>query len=811
MGFYERVLPSVGPFSLLSGSTGPDGKLIDQRHVNGLKTHADVEAAVQRLSAQPVNVFYAVGSYAAANRQDPIAKRCFYLDLDSKDFGSIEAALQDLTRFVKATGLPPPSIYVHSGRGVHVYWCLDDDIPVDEWLVVARALKAKCKELEFQADPSSTTDPARILRCPGTLNRKEQTPLVCRVLSDNGFTYSIEQIADQLVARVPSAVAKLAGLVANDDLVTPRGTIERTAADIAELLSFVKLPTMGNREDWTTVCCAVQDWDKKTETSFQLFHNWSAGQPGYVSEPDCRKTWDSFEPGGGITVGTLVKMAQDGGWTPPAKAAPVVPVGTSFAAQAEAIADTVTAVEEPQELQAATGGSLTIPIMIAAHHAVMASGNVRFTMQEAVNWLADEFVMVADQDGVLFSLTNRQPMAHGTIDMLLTRWMPTNKQGKPENATTILKQFGTRHSVHSMGFYPGQAMIYAEKGRSYANQYIPPGAMTQASAAEIALIEDFWQYCFPREEDQAFSKYLLQCYGHLVQRPAVKIASAPLMISKEFGVGKTTIMYEIPRALVGDPSTKIVSNKVLRSGFSDFLSGAHFLHFDEVHINGRWDSDDTANGLKNLVTGTNIEIHPKGLKPYNIPNRVFVTATSNYEDAMMLPANDERRWGVYYLRPMRVWNSEDQRKQYFAVLNTWIQSDRGNAALRWYFSKVDLTGFNPQAAPPITAAKTEMVVKSQMAEVQILAAQRSQGEFPFDREIFTVDQVRDFLHTETGKTIAGQQLTGMVRRAFPDARIVRELSRPGVRGNCIRVWAVERHGHWEAVATADEIRTELQR
>jgi hypothetical protein len=811
VGFYERVLPSVGPFSLLSGSTGPDGKLIDQRHVNGLKTHADVEAAVQRLSAQPVNVFYAVGSYAAANRQDPVAKRCFYLDLDSKDFGSIEAALQDLTRFVKATGLPPPSIYVHSGRGIHVYWCLDDDIPVEEWLTVARALKAKCKELEFKADPSATTDAARILRCPGTLNRKEQTPLVCRVLSDNGFTYSIEQIADQLVTKIPSAVAKLAGLVANDDLVTPRATIERTAADIAELLSFVKLPTMGNREDWTTVCCAVQDWDKKTETSFQLFHNWSAGQPGYVSEADCRKTWDSFEPGGGITVGTLVKMAQDGGWTPPAKAAPVVPVGTSFAAQAQVVADTVTAVEEPQELQAATGGSLTIPIMIAAHHAVQASGNIRFTMQEAVNWLADEFVMVADQDGVLFSLTNRQPMAHGTIDMLLTRWMPTNKQGKPENATTILKQFGTRHSVHSMGFYPGQAMIYAEKGRSYANQYIPPGGMTQASATEIALIEDFWGYCFPREEDQAFSKYLLQCYGHLVQRPAVKIASAPLMISKEFGVGKTTLMYEIPRALVGDPSTKIVSNKVLRSGFSDFLSGAHFLHFDEVHINGRWDSDDTANSLKNLVTGTNVEIHPKGLKPYNIPNRVFVTATSNYEDAMMLPANDERRWGVYYLRPMRVWNSEDQRKAYFQVLNDWIKSDRGNQALRWYFSKVDLTGFNPQAAPPTTEAKTQMVIKSQMPEVQVLAYQREQAAFPFDREVFTVDQVRDFLHTETGKTHAGQVLSGMIRRAFPDARIVRQIARNGVRGNGINVWAIERHNHWEVVATPDEIRTELSR
>ncbi len=190
--FFERVLPAEGPFTLFSGATGPNGKLVEQRHWNGLRSHADVEREVQRLSRLPLNVFFAVGSYAGANRSAPVAKRAFWLDLDGKDFGSIENALREFGSFLKATGLPRPSIYVNSGRGIHVYWCLDRDLPLDDWRLIATSLKAKCQELGFKADPTATADPARVLRAPGSLNRKGETPLPCTVLSDTGSTYTPE-------------------------------------------------------------------------------------------------------------------------------------------------------------------------------------------------------------------------------------------------------------------------------------------------------------------------------------------------------------------------------------------------------------------------------------------------------------------------------------------------------------------------------------------------------------------------------------------------------------------------------------------
>lgn len=795
--FYERVLPAVGPFTLLTGATGPDGKLIEQRHWNGIKTHADIEREVQRLSMLPLNVFFATGSYAGANRKDPIAKRAFHLDLDGKDFGGTDNAVRELAVFVKATGLPRPSIYVNSGRGIHVYWCLDRDLPVDQWKPVAAALKAKCAELGFKADPTSTSDVARILRCPGSLNRKGADPIPCNVIVDNGSTYALDTIAKQLqvAPTLSGAAAKLKALASNDDLVSRKDHEQKTAEQVRSMLEYINLPQFAGRDLWITVLCAIQDWSDKSDEGFQIFHDWSSNQSGYVSEEDCFVTWQSFDPGGGIGIGTLVKLARDAGWGEPVPVA--VPVAAndatglvhgpaSFAEQvaqpAQAIAPTAGPAAAPQIVTR----SKVSPLLIACQHATQAGGKARLEHNDAVHWLANEFVMIMDQDGLFFSMTEGQTMTKTVIDDMLTRFMPLNSNGVPINASVLMRRYGVINIVNSQGFWPGQPRIFTEHNKSYVNLYTDPPPMIPPTAQEMAMFADLWDYLFPRDEDKPFGEYLLKFYAHVVQRPAIKITSAPLMISKEFGTGKTTAMFDIPKALVGDSNAQMVSNKVLRGTFSDFIEGHHFLHFDEVHINGKWDSDDTANSLKNLVTGTKVEVHPKGLKPYNIPNRIFITATSNYEDAMTLPSNDERRWGIYYLNPIRPMTPV-QRKAYFAAFHNFLESPRGPGVLRYIFNSIPLAGWNPKDAPPLTDSKLAMVEKSQVTEVQILSDAYKNKDGPFSKTIFTIDEVVQFLQSETGRTYAGMAVRGHINRAFPTASVVREIRRG--KGK-MRVWAV---------------------
>ena len=817
MSFFERVLPAQGPFTLFTGVQGHDGKLVEQRHWNGIKTHADLEREVQRLSMLPLNVFFAAGSYAGVNRRDPVAKRAFWLDLDGKDFdGGTEQAMRELALFLKATGLPRPSIYVSSGRGVHVYWALARDVPVNEWKPVAAALKAKCEELGFNADPTSTADPARVLRAPGSLNRKGDVPIPCNILTDTGLTYEVNDIAKQLLVapKLSGAVARLAALASNDDLVTKRDLEKKTPDEVREMLSFIKLPVVNTREKWTTVLCAIQDWSEKSNEGFEIFHEWSAEQPKYLSEEDCFVTWQSFEPGGGIGIGTLIKLAREAGWGEPAAPQIVAPADDSFMGQMAAVSTSPVAAAEPSidaygvaQTVAALAGYQSSPLEIAAAYLTAQLGKPRFSRNEAVGWLSNEFVLIKDQDGLYFSLTERQTMSKTSIDDMLTRWMPFNDNGVPTNASVLLRRYGTGYTVDSQGFYPGMGRIYHEDGRMYVNLYNDPPDMLVPTVNEARLVCDLWDYLFSRPEDKVFGNYLLQFYAHVVQKPHIKITSAPLMVSREFGTGKTTAMYDIPAALVGQKNARKVSNKVLRSAFTDYLTGTQFLHFDEVHINGKWDSDDTANSLKDMVTGSTVEVHPKGLKPYNIPNRIFITATSNYEDAITLPSNDERRWGVYYLEPTRGYDKA-QREAYFKVIHDWLDSSRGPGVLRYIFNNVDISKFNPHAPPPITASKLKMIEKSQANEVQILMDAHRERTGPFIKEIFTSEIVGQFLHSETGRTYDGLSVRGFINRAVDDTKIVREIRLAS--GGKLRVWAHTNHDHWELSATADQVRDELK-
>lgn len=194
----------------------PQGDPGRVRHVNGIQSIEAMAKIVQRLSMEPLDIYFAVGSYAGKNRAEPIAKRCLFLDLDAKDFGSKQDAISKLQVFLRATGLVPPSILVDSGRGIHVYWALSTSVNVDDWKQVSELLKASCVSCGFPADPAVTSDAMRVLRVPGTVNHKGEKPVPCTVLKDWGTTYSLEQISTQLAPKQSDATKILAGTVGDD-------------------------------------------------------------------------------------------------------------------------------------------------------------------------------------------------------------------------------------------------------------------------------------------------------------------------------------------------------------------------------------------------------------------------------------------------------------------------------------------------------------------------------------------------------------------------------------------------------------------
>ena len=131
--------------------------------------------------------------YVGERKQSNVQElKCFWMDLDVKRDGdkkkvesvyaTRETAITWLRAFCAATHIPLPNLYVDSGYGFHVYWIFEDPLSLAAWQPYADALVAAMRTNNFTGDSGITADGARILRPPGTLNRKGPAPVEVRVI-----------------------------------------------------------------------------------------------------------------------------------------------------------------------------------------------------------------------------------------------------------------------------------------------------------------------------------------------------------------------------------------------------------------------------------------------------------------------------------------------------------------------------------------------------------------------------------------------------------------------------------------------------
>jgi Domain of unknown function (DUF927) len=128
--------------------------------------------------------------------QNALLTRALWTDIDVKEGGykTLDAALEALQKFIADVGLPPPSALVSSGGGLHVYWISDRDLTLAEWAPYAEGLKAAALKYGLLCDYGLTTDAARVLRIPGTFNRKLLTPRPVTLLGmmPNDINFEVE-------------------------------------------------------------------------------------------------------------------------------------------------------------------------------------------------------------------------------------------------------------------------------------------------------------------------------------------------------------------------------------------------------------------------------------------------------------------------------------------------------------------------------------------------------------------------------------------------------------------------------------------
>lgn len=156
------------------------------------------------------------------------------------------------TRF-KASGLPPVTMAVNSGHGVHLYWRLDS---AQEPAEIIRACQFVAERLNSD---KSVCNPSRILRLPGFTNWKSE-PVPCKIIKSCTKQYSIS-------------------LFQGESKKTIQENKPQTADEKRAMAWLDKYPgaSQGNRNYATfrAACAAVNDLALNLDLAESLVNRWN--------------------------------------------------------------------------------------------------------------------------------------------------------------------------------------------------------------------------------------------------------------------------------------------------------------------------------------------------------------------------------------------------------------------------------------------------------------------------------------------------------------------------------------------------------
>lgn len=283
--FYRLLLPKLGIKSLVTREKGSE--FFKHHPVSSLE---ELARKTELFDKEGQDVYFACASYSQGFYVNSLGKKCFrtaenaawaksfWLDIDcdsskaeeGKGYVNTQEALNALSKFCEAVSLPMPTI-VLSGGGLHCYFVLDAEISKDQWLPIAKKLKAITHHYQLLADDSRTSDIASILRPVGTHNWKPtrmgkevELHYLSEPISFDGFAKSIDEAYK---AFKPKEM---------DEFSLPKADFPETDENIKRVkTALMLLDPNGDRAFWRDICFALHSlgWTCAKD----LAKSWSRG------------------------------------------------------------------------------------------------------------------------------------------------------------------------------------------------------------------------------------------------------------------------------------------------------------------------------------------------------------------------------------------------------------------------------------------------------------------------------------------------------------------------------------------------------
>ena len=297
----------------------------------------------------------------------------------------------------------------------------------------------------------------------------------------------------------------------------------------------------------------------------------------------------------------------------------------------------------------------------------------------------------------------------------------TDKNGKPITVkpSVWLDQF---KPIEQMTWAPGLPMVLHDQlvyeggwlphiGAKTFNLHRPP-IIQPGDPAKAAPWVDHIKLIYPENAD-----HILDFLAHRVQKPQEKINHALVLGAKQ-GIGKDTILEPV-RYAVGPWNMKEVSPQQILGRFNGYLKSV-ILRVSEARDLGESDRFEFHDHMKTLTAAPpdTLRVDEKNLREYAVFNCCGVIITTNHSDGMYISPDDRRHYVA--------WSDlakEDPRFQngYWNRMYTYNHLEGGNEAVAGFLLQRDISGFDPKAPPPKTAAFWAIVDSFRPSEESELA------------------------------------------------------------------------------------------
>jgi hypothetical protein len=278
----------------------------------------------------------------------------------------------------------------------------------------------------------------------------------------------------------------------------------------------------------------------------------------------------------------------------------------------------------------------------------------------------------------------------------------------------------TRH-VAVMAWCPGEDLVIkdrilvkggwiAEPGSNTFNLYIAPPPIKPGNAEDAKPWRDHFYKLFPNEAD-----HVIKWLAHRVRYPGIKINHGLIIGSNEQGIGKDSLLEPIVRILGAWNVKDVSAAQSMDEKFNPHLEGL-LCRISEANDLGDDDRYSFYHKRKTWMVAppSTLMITDKHVAQHPIVNVVGVIISANDKGGLYVERLD-RRHHVSWSECKQA----EFKPEFFNELYAWYDNG-GVENVYAYLMSLDLSGFDPKAPPPKTAAWWEIVNADQSTETSEL-------------------------------------------------------------------------------------------